>query len=546
MISPTTIFRSDFRLSADSWRGGATGRCFTNPAVHGVLQPVTSLHAIYRDVCARDIFRIESTDGSETVACARFVDRVVRCRAYLASVGIRRGGVVLFHGDQSLAAIVLFWATVLEGAVFVPVDTSWPAYLLEKACAKIRPAIALVEDALLPSWQELNDVKVMPLSTLEAVLSDVGAANEDDAMFAQPADADLPEETPAVYLFTSGSTGDPKAVVLSHAVLAHSAHRVVEVFDWQAGERLLNLADPHTMSGLRNAFVAAPLAGMAWVSAPKRQRENAFALLECIERTQPQRMVVAPVLLRHVNLLGARVDAVVFASTKALYCTGTDLNSDEVRNFHARFGIPVVNYYGLTETVGLCVSQDVRHWSPDDASIGRPVGCEARVVDADGDETTGGGEGELQVLLAHPMSGYLDDAEATAVMFDGRWLRTGDLVRRDVDGRISIVGRRGDFIKTVGTEKIQPQEIEAVLEQCPGVAEAAVFGCSDPAGGERIAALIVIGKDADEASLADNCLAGFVRNRLGPSRVPTIFRRVTTIPRSANGKILRKKLKDHV
>ena len=208
---------------------------------------------------------------------------------------------------------------------------------------------------------------------MEARLSDAGATNSSVIGFEGHALLEIPANLPAAYLFTSGSTGDPKAVVLSHAAIAQSARLVVDTFDWQPGERLLNLADPHTMSGLRNAFiiVAAPLAGMAWICAPKKQRENTFALLDCIERTQPQRMVAAPVVLRHVNLLGDRVADAVFASTKAVYCTGTDLNADDVRQFHLRYGIPVVNYYGLTETVGLCVSQDVRDWSADDASIGR-------------------------------------------------------------------------------------------------------------------------------------------------------------------------------
>jgi acyl-coenzyme A synthetase/AMP-(fatty) acid ligase len=297
------------------------------------------------------------------------------------------------------------------------------------------------------------------------------------------------------------------------------------------------------MSGLRNAFVAAPLAGMTWVCLPKKDRGNTFALMDGIERAQAQRIVAAPVVLRHVNLLGARIADAVFASTKALYCTGTDLNAGEVRRFHARFGIPVVNYYGLSETVGLCLGQDVHYWSADDGSVGRPVGCKVRIVDDEGREVAQGGVGELQVLLEHPMSGYLHDAEATEAMFDGPWLRTGDLVRHDNEGRVFIVGRRGNFIKTLGTEKVQPQEIEAVLEACPGVAEAAVFGWADPAGGERIAALIVA---TDGASPADSDLARFVLDRLGAARVPAIFRHVAVIPRSANGKILRKQLGEFI
>ena len=505
-----------------------------------------SLQGIYRDICTRNLFTIASADGTEVVSCACFVHRVARCRALFAGAGIRGGDAVLFHGDQGLSALVAFWATVLEGAVFVPVDASWPAYLLGKACAKASPALAIVDDGLLPAWQGLScRLGVMPVSIVEDRLSDDIATNV-DAGIEQSAVSEIPADTPAVYLFTSGSTGDPKAVVLCHAALARSARLVVDTFDWQPGERLLNLADPHTMSGLRNAFVAAPLAGMTWICTPKKQRDNTFALLDCIERTQPQRMVAAPVVLRHVNLLGDRVADAVFASAKAVYCTGTDLNADDVRQFHLRYSIPVVNYYGLTETVGLCISQDVRDWSADDASIGRAVGCQARVVDKNGGGVAQGEVGELQVLLEHPMSGYLHDAVATAAMFDGRWLRTSDLVRCDTDGRISIVGRSGDFIKTLGTEKIQPQEIEAVLEQCPGVAETAVFGWADPAGGERIVALIVAVAGAEETSLTDSRLAAFVRDRLGPSRVPTIFRHVAAIPRSSNGKTLRKQLQDFV
>ncbi len=507
---------------------------------------MTSLQAIYRDVCARNLFTIESAADLATLDCARFVDCVARCRILFAEIGVRNGDAVLFHGDQGFPALVAFWATVLEGAVFVPVDASWPAYLLEKTCVKASPALAIVDDDLLPAWQGLScRLGVMPASIVGARLLDDSATSA-DAGIEQSASSDFSADTPAAYLFTSGSTGDPKAVVLSHAALARSARLVVDTFDWQSGERLLNLADPHTMSGLRNAFVAAPLAGMAWICSPRKQRDNTFALLDCIERTQPQRMFAAPVVLRHVNLLGDRVADAVFASTKAVYCTGTDLNADDVRQFYLRYGIPVVNYYGLTETVGLCVSQDVRAWSADDASIGRAVGCDARVVDENGRDVAQGEVGELQILLEHPMSGYLHDAAATTARFDGRWLCTGDLVRRDGEGRISIVGRSGDFIKTLGTEKIQPQEIEAVLEQYQGVAEAAVFGWADAAGGERIAALICAGADVAEESLSDSRIAAFVRERLGPSRMPTIFRRVAAIPRSANGKILRKQLKDFI
>lgn len=501
-----------------------------------------TLHSIFRDICSSNRFSIEFAFGGDAVSCGDFVQRVDDCRVRLAAVGLGVGETVVYHGDQGLSALVVFWASVLEGAVFAPVDAGWPGYMLEKVSKMARPVVAIVDDELMPAWQALPAAPTLiPVSTLDFASGLMPPAGQ--ARCPRPIIGISPA-VPAAYLFTSGSTGEPKAVVLSHAALARSARLAIETFAWKSGERLLNLADPHTMSGLRNAFVAAPLAGMAWICAPKQDRDNVFALLECIERSQVQRMVAAPILLRHLNLLGSRIPAAALASLKALYCTGADLSADEVGRFHASFGIPVVNYYGLTETVGLCLSQDVDDWSVHDESVGRPVGCEVRIVNDAGAAALPGEVGELQVRLDFPMSGYLQDPAATSDIFDGPWLRTGDLVEQDADGRIRIVGRRGNFIKTLGTEKVQPQEIEAVLEQCPGVAEAAVFGWADPAGGERIVALIVNTDDHCGRSLQDGGLADFVRGRLGAARVPGVFRRIAAIPRSANGKILRKQLRD--
>jgi acyl-coenzyme A synthetase/AMP-(fatty) acid ligase len=353
---------------------------------------------------------------------------------------------------------------------------------------------------------------------------------------------EFPGTAPAACLFTSGSTADPKVVVLSRDALLRSGRLVAESFGWSAGERLLNLADPHTMSGLRNAFLAGPIAGMCWVCSPREDRADIFRLLELLERVSAQRIVAAPLLLRHVNLLGERVPADLFRSTLAIYCTGAELNGTEVQRFHARFRIPVINYYGLTETVGLCLTQSLKDWRPEDSSIGYPVGCEIRIVDERGSEVPTGADGELQIRQSCGMSGYLADPEASAEILQDGWVRTGDLVRQRPDGAVVIVGRRANFIKAPTTEKIHPREIEAVLEQHELVAEAAVCGLPDTTGGERIAALLVARSD----SRADGCspgeIAQFVVERLGSARAPKVIRWVESIPRSANGKIVRARL----
>ena len=445
----------------------------------------------------------------------------------LRVAGLGPGDRVLFMDGQGLSAFVHFWATVLLGGVFVPVDTSWPLARIASTCLRLCPTVAVVPAAVLAGFQtRLPDLPLL-------------SANELASGQSTFVPADMPADAAAAFLLTSGSTGEPKIVVHGRDALLRSARLAVETFDWRGGERLLNLPEPHTMSGLRNAMLAAPMAGMSWVSAAVEQRSNLFALCDLLATHRIQRLVAAPMLLRQINLQGARLNPSTLASLKAVYCTGADLHIEEVDRFHARYGIPVINYYGLTETVGLCLSQRIESWQPGDRSLGWPVGCRVRLMAADGQEAKPGVSGELQIEMPLPMQRYLEDPVATAQRFDGQWLRTGDLAYRDGDDRITLTGRASAFINTVHTEKIYPGEIESALEQLPGVAQAAVFGLPDAAGGERIAALIVPLSDASPEDLAPQRLALGVREILGPSRVPVAFRCVADLPRSSNDKLLR-------
>jgi len=484
---------------------------------------------------ARD-FLIEPAPGASALGVTEIQRLLDSAASRLRSLGLQTGDRVLFCGDQGLSAFIAFWATVANGAALVPLDPTWPIPMCRRVLAKIAPRLTIIDSSKDDSaWRELStSAPLMPIDPEGRI------AGSSDEVF--PAAA-VRGTAPATCLFTSGSTADPKVVVLSRDALLRSGQLLVDSFGWSPGERLLNLADPHTMSGLRNAFVAAPLAGMRWVCSPRDGRTDVFSLVELLARVAAQRIVAAPLLLRHLNLLGARVPADLFRSTLAVYCTGADLNTLEVQRFHARFAVPVINYYGLTETVGLCLTQRLKDWRPDDSSIGYPVGCEIRIVDEQGEDVPQGTEGELQIHQSCGMSGYLADPEATAEILHAGWLRTGDLVRQRSDGSVVIVGRRANFIKALTTEKVHPCEIEAVLEQHELVAEAAVCGLPDTAGGERIAALLVA-KSARPDGCPPGEIAEFVVERLGTARAPKVIRWVGSIPRSANGKIVRARLSE--
>jgi acyl-coenzyme A synthetase/AMP-(fatty) acid ligase len=254
-------------------------------------------------------------------------------------------------------------------------------------------------------------------------------------------------------------------------------------------------------------------------------------------------------LVRQANLWRARLPADTWQATRALYCTGADLDPREVATFHDATGVPVLNYYGLTETVGLCLSQSLQDWQPDDTSLGGPVGCEVRLVDEAGQPVPAGTPGELQVRQRWPSQGYWGAQDASADLFDPQgWLRTGDLAEQDAQGRVRLVGRQAHFIKTAGTEKVAPAEVEQALQTHPAVLEAAVLGVPAGAGVERIAALVVLRPEVHHATATplalQTALIQQVTDLLGAARAPSRLRFVNHLPRAANGKLLRPLLPD--
>ncbi len=467
----------------------------------------------------------------------------------LAAAGVGVGDPVVFQAGQRQEALVLFWAAMALGAVFVPLDATWPDYIVERALAQIRPRVVVCDG-------ERGDLyrRLFPQALLLVLASDSSSGEADPATEAQswpewlarspamvnPA-PNVPPTAPAAFLFTSGTTAAPKAVVLSRGALASGAQLTLKTFEWRPGERLINLPEPHTMSGLRNGLIAAPLGGMHWIPFGVAQRPNIFALLDGFETARAERLVVGPALVRQLVQLGSRVEAASLASVKAIYCTGAALSPAAADQFHARFNVPIINYYGLTETGGICVSQRLSDWRPNDRSLGLAAGAELRVRTESAELKTLG-TGELQVRSRQLMSGYLADPEATAARFDQDWLRTGDLARMDADGRIYLVGRESGFIKTASTDRVAPEEIEQVLEEHPAVSEAAVLGLSTESGAERIAGLVVLSEAS--AGVSEMELAAFVGERLGVARTPSLIRFVTRIPRRDTGKIIRAELQE--
>ena len=450
--------------------------------------------------------------------------------------GVTRGGRVALLAVPSAGAIAAIHGVGRIGGVIVPLGVTLTAGELAVAGAVTDPQLVLHGPGLADAAAALG----RPVIALDELLADELVA---DAPFADAPErmsrpqAQLQSSTsapadpalPGAIVLTSGTTGRPKAVVLSAAALLASADAWLAALPPATGW-LLAVGLNH-VAGL----------GVVWRAERSRvplvvlPRPDAAEIAAALASDPfPSHVSLVPTVLSRI--LDAAAGAPAPATLRAVPLGGGAIPPELVTRAIAA-GWPVVPTYGLSEAgsgvTALATSEAVLH----PASAGRPLpGVEVRIRDADDD-----GVGEIQVASAALFSGYLEDPAATAATFtDDRWLRTGDLGRLDAEGRLSVVDRRTDRIVR-GGENVSPSEVEAVLLEHPEIAEAAVVARRDAEFGHVAVAVLVVRNGA--AGPGDDELTRFCRDRLAAFKVPAGFVRVAALPRTASGKIRRAELR---
>ena len=428
--------------------------------------------------------------------------------------GVGRGDVVITLIGNRSEWVLAMLACFRIGAVALPCNTQLRDKDLELRVAVAGPKLAIGAAALLATLP--GGVATMDLDEVAAVL-------DEERPQQPPAEpADLAAGDPALIVFTSGTTGEPRAAVHSQAYLSGQRLQAEHWFGARAGELAWCTAASGWSKSARNAFIAPWLCGAT--ALIHDGRFDPAERLEICEREGVNVLCQAPTEYR---MLAKRTELRPIAGLRRLVSAGEPLNPEVIRAFRDDPGLDIHDGYGQTETgalTGAVVGAELR-----DGSMGKPLpGIELRITD-----------GELQLRRASCptfFSRYIGSEP-----FAEEWWRTGDLVSTDEDGYLWFEGRSDDVILSSGY-RIGPFEVESALISHPAVSEAAVVGAPDPERGSVVRAIVVLRSGVPGDELARE-LQEHVKEQTAPYKYPRIVEFAESLPKTASGKIKRAELR---
>ena len=510
---------------------------------HEILQdaaPGTTLVAFVEQHAQHKPDAIALRYADQQWSWAQWASRIRRAAGALQAAGVQRGQCVAFLDKNHPACLETLLAAASIGAVTAIINWRAIGDELAHVLNDSGPRVLFVGAELQPAVEALS----AQVPGLQRIVAIGGSNDEYESWLAAatpvPADPDVDDTDTALVIYSSGTTGRPKGVLLTQRALVNHIVNLAPPFPFEDGDANLVAMPLFHVGGIAYAFFGI----MAGAPTFLTREPEAATLFGAVKAGATHAFFVPPVIARFLDAGQTAIDAM--SGLRYLVYGAAPMPMPLLQRALAAW--PEMNFvqvYGQTELCGAITAlgaPEHRDSARQDLllSAGKAVpGNIIRIVDPEtGDQAPTGEPGEIWVRSIQRMTGYLNRPQATAdTITADDWLRTGDIGRLDADGYLYIEDRLKDMIIT-GGENVYGPEVESVLIEHPAVADAAVIGVPDDFWGESVMAIVVTTTEIEPADIIEFC-----RRQLAGYKCPRTVDFVGSLPRNASGKILKTQLR---